>query len=72
MIMNTFIDGVDLTGKQLYPFVTYAVSNLGRTEEVYRAAARGARIGPGLAVLGETVRDADSQATAWLRRIGLA
>ena len=72
MIMSTFVDGVDLSGKQLFPFVTYAVSRLGDTEQVYRDLDSGARIGPGLAVLGETVRDAGDQAAGWLQQIGLA
>lgn len=71
MITSTFAEAVDWTGKTLYPFVTYAVSRLGRTEDVYREVAEGARIGEGLAVLGETVADAGDDAGAWLRRIGL-
>lgn len=71
MIMSTFAEALDWTGKRLHPFVTYAVSRLGRTEDVYREVADGARIGEGLAVLGETVADAGDEAAAWLQRVGL-
>ncbi len=73
MIMHTFIEAVDWSGKTLHPFVTYAVSGLGSTIEQYRSAAdRGARLDDnGLAVRGEEVRDDPGQATAWLRDIGL-
>ena len=71
MIMSTFLDGVDLAGKRLVPFVTYAVSGLGRTIDVYTALAPGAAIGEGLAVRGEEASDAGSDVDAWLRRLGL-
>ena len=32
MIMTTFAESHDFTGKQVYPFVTHAVSGLGSTE----------------------------------------
>ena len=63
--------GVDLTGKRLVPFVTYAVSGLGRTIDAYTALAPDATIGEGLAVQGEEASDAGSDVDAWLRRLGL-
>jgi flavodoxin len=71
MIMSTFADSVDLTGKRLVPFVTYAVSGLGRTIDTYTALAPGATIGEALAVQGEEAADAGGDVDAWLRRIGL-
>ena len=71
MIMNTFVEGIDWTGKTLHPFVTYAVSGLGRTAQVYERAARGAQLGDGLAVRGEEAAGAGDQAAAWLRSISL-
>ena len=71
MIMSTFAERFDFIGKTIHPFVTYAVSNLGTTMETYRALSTGARITAGLAVRGETVRQADPQVRAWLRRINL-
>ena len=71
MIMRTFLGGVDLTGKRLYPFVTNAVSGLGRTIDDYTALAPDADIGEGLAVRGEEAGEATGDVTAWLRRVGL-
>ena len=71
MIMSTFTERFDFSGKVIHPFVTYAVSGLGTTMETYRALFTGARISAGLAVQGETVRRADPQVRAWLRRIDL-
>ena len=71
MILSTFAENFDFSGKTIHPFVTYAVSELGTTMETYGALATGARITAGLAVRGETVRRADPQVRAWLRRINL-
>lgn len=73
MIMATFLDAVDVTGKDLHPFVTYAVSGLGNTESFYRDLNTGARLGDGLAVRGEEVRDssAGDDVDRWLRAAGL-
>ena len=71
MIMSTFAESFDLSGKTIHPFVTYAVSELGTTMEMYKALSTGARITAGLAVQGETVRRADPRVRAWLRRINL-
>jgi flavodoxin len=69
MIMSTFVESLDFRAKTLYPFVTYAVSGLGSTERDYAISAPGATIGEGLAVRGEEVQSAQSQAAGWLRRI---
>jgi flavodoxin len=71
MIMRTFVESVDLTGKTIVPFVTYAVSGLGSTFDDYTRLCPRSRIGDGLAVRGEEVADARKDVEAWLRRIGL-
>ena len=71
MIMSTFAESFDFGGKIVHPFVTYAVSELGTTMETYRALSTGGRMSAGLAVQGETVRQADPQVRAWLRRVNL-
>jgi flavodoxin len=55
MIMTTFTQSYDFTGKTVHPFVTYAVSGLGSTQRVFTEACSGARIDDGLAVRGEEV-----------------
>ena len=71
MIMSTFIDSYDFTGKTVLPFVTYAVSGLGSIERDYAAACPGARLGDGLAVRGEEVSQHGTDVEAWLQAAGL-
>ncbi|MFJ3379358.1 flavodoxin [Curtobacterium sp. NPDC090217] len=74
MIMASFAENADLTGKDVHPFVTYAVSGLGNTASFYRELNTGARLHDDLAVRGEEVRDASagSDVDRWLRAAGLA
>lgn len=75
MIMSTFAESFDFTGKTVYPLVTYAVSGMGSTERVYQEACRGATFGEGLAIQGELVTDDPAAVAAsvedWLSRIDL-
>jgi flavodoxin len=71
MIMRTFADSVDLSGKTIHPFVTYAVSGMGDTIDDYTRFCRGATIKEGLAVRGEEVHDARNDVDEWLKRTGL-
>lgn len=71
MIMRTFIEGVDLSGKTVHPFVTHAVSGMGRVRTDYVRLLPGARVSDGLAVQGEEAAQARGEVEAWLRRIGL-
>jgi flavodoxin len=71
MIMTTFTQSYDFTGKTVHPFVTYAVSGLGSTQRDYTASCRGARITPGLAVRGEEVAQHRAEVEIWLREAGL-
>ncbi|MET0956154.1 MAG: flavodoxin, partial [Cryobacterium sp.] len=69
MIMRTFVDGLDLTGMTVYPFVTFAVSGLSGVDSDYAELCPGASIGEGLAVQGEEAAQAQPEVEAWLGRI---
>lgn len=71
MIMSTFTENLDFTGKTVHPFTTYAMSGLGTTERDYTRSCAGASIAEGLAVRGEQAEQARPQVTSWLQRIGL-
>ena len=71
MIMSSFVEAVDLTGKNLRPFVTFAVSGLSSTESVYRDLTTGAQLEDGLAVQGEKVLDNADAVDRWLQASGL-
>jgi flavodoxin len=71
MIMTTFTDSYDFTGKTVHPVTTHAMSGLGTTIRDYRSSCPGATIGEGLAVKGEEVREAGADIRSWLQRTGL-
>jgi flavodoxin len=71
MLMSTFAENYDFSGKTVHPVTTHAMSGLGTTSEDYARVCRGARIGAGLAVRGEEVRSAGPSVDAWLRRTDL-
>lgn len=71
MIMSTFVESFDFSGKTVFPFTTHAGSGLGTAVRAYGASCPGATIGQGLAVRGEAVLDASDEVVAWLRRINL-
>lgn len=72
MIMATFVEALDLSGKDVRPFVTYAVSGLGSSAAFYSDLAPGARLGQGLAVQGEEVAESATDLDQWLAAAGLA
>jgi hypothetical protein len=71
MIMTTFTEGLDFTGKTIHLVTTYAVSGLGSTERDYAGSCPGGDVGEGLAVRGEATEDARASVEAWLRQTGL-
>ena len=71
MIMSTFTDSYDFTGKVVHPFVTYSVSGPGSTIRDYATSCPRARIGEGLAVRGEEVPQHRTDVESWLRAAGL-
>lgn len=71
MIMTTFTEQLDFSGKTVVPFTTHAMSGLGTTARDYAASCPGATFAEALAVRGEKVDQADRDISAWLQRIGL-
>lgn len=71
MIMSTFAEALDFSGKTVHPVVTYAVSGLGRSAEVYADLLPDATLADGLAIQGEVVADAGPDLDSWLSAAGL-
>lgn len=71
MIMTTFTESHDFTGKTVFPVTTHAMSGLGNTVRDYGQSCLGAAIGEGLAVKGEEVRHAGTAIRSWLQRTQL-
>lgn len=73
MILETLLEGIDLSGRRVLPFVTYAVSGMAGIDRDYREALPDAEVADGLAIRAEDV-DAEDTGTAldaWLRENGL-
>jgi flavodoxin len=71
MIMATFAEEYDFSGKTVHPVTTHAMSGLGTTLDDYARSCQGARIATGLAVRGEQARSAHSDVDSWLGRVRL-
>ncbi|QDP96603.1 hypothetical protein FOE78_12400 [Microlunatus elymi] len=67
MIMSTFVEAVDVAGKRILPFVTYAVSGMSDVDQDYRDALPDSDVADGLAVRGEDVDGAAAPVADWLR-----
>ncbi|MFE5339716.1 flavodoxin [Isoptericola sp. NPDC056578] len=71
MIMWTFVEGVELAGMTIHPFVTHAVSGMGTVAEDYARICPDSTVSRGLAVQGEEATEATSLVAAWLQEIEL-
>ncbi len=65
MIMSTFTEALDLSGKTIHPFTTHAMSGLGTTERDYAATRPGATVGEGIAIQGEEATRARARLRDW-------
>ena len=71
MIIRTFYESYNLSGKTLVPFSTHAGSGLGDSERLARSYYPDNTILDGLAVQGTNSQNASGDVEAWLRRIGI-
>lgn len=67
MIVRTFVEGVDLSGKTVVPFTTHGGSGLGRVPANLQGAIPGAAFLDGLAVAGTEVDDAREEVAEWAK-----
>lgn len=72
MILYTFLDTYDLSGKTVAPFVTSGGSGLSGTVGTIRSLEPGATVTDGLAVRDSAAADPDSAVAGWLESLGLA
>lgn len=70
MVMQTFFDTYDFSGKTIVPFNTHLGSRDGGTYEDIAALEPEATVLEGLAVSGEEVQDAEETVTDWLADLG--
>lgn len=70
MIMDTFFETYDFSGKTIIPFNTHEGSGDGGTYEEIKALQPNATVLDGLAVRGGSVDDAESDVSDWLAGLG--
>ena len=70
MIMQTFFETYDLSGKTIIPFNTHGGSRDSGTYRDIAALEPGAVVEEGLAVHGERVEKADNSVADWLAKLG--
>lgn len=71
MIIRTFYDTYDLSGKTIVPFSTHAGSGLGDCERLVRSYYPEGNILSGLAVQGTNSANSKSDVEKWLKSIGI-
>ncbi len=71
MVVRTFLDGVDLNGKTVIPFVTHEGSGLGNTKQVLEQQYPNAQVLDGLAVRGTEAAEAEQTVVDWLSGLGI-
>ena len=72
MIVRTFIEGVNLSGKTIVPFTTHGGSGLGSVMGNLQAAVPDATFFEGHAVAGTAVDGARDEVVSWATGLGLA
>lgn len=71
MIIRTFYETYDLTGKTIVPFTTHAGSGLGDSERLALKYYPDGDILPGLAIQGTNSANSKTDVESWLRRINI-
>ncbi len=68
MVLFTFLEHYDLTGKTIIPFCTNEGSGMGSSEADLRKICKGAAIKSGLSVRGCKAEQSEAQVSAWAKR----
>ena len=69
MAVYTFLEGVDLSGKTIYPYCTHEGSGLSQTVSTLRRLLPQAIVKEGLAIQGSRVQQDDRVLAEWLKNI---
>lgn len=72
MVVRTFLDAVDLSGKTVVPFTTHGGSGLGNVPANLQARVPGATFVDGKAVAGTAVDGAHDEVVGWVTSLGIA
>ena len=72
MIMYSFLDKYDLSGKKIAPFVTNEGSGLSQIPQSIQQAEPDAKVVEGLALRGSRVRSSGGEITSWVEKVQAA
>lgn len=68
MAVFTFLESYDFSGKTIVPYCTHEGSGLGSSERDIRKLCPDAKMLPGLAIRGGSVKSADSSLKSWISK----
>lgn len=71
MAVHAFLESYDFSGKTILPLCTHEGSGLGRSEGDIKRLCPGAKVLPGLSIVGGNVKGAESEIARWLRKHGI-
>ena len=69
MILYTFLEQYDLSGKTIVPFNTHGGSGFSNTISTIRALEPGADVADGLSISRNSIQDAEQQIVDWVNSI---
>ena len=69
MVMFTFLEHYDLSGKRIIPFCTNEGSGMGGSERDLKKICKGAKVEKGLSVHGAAAAQSRSKVEAWVRKM---
>jgi flavodoxin len=71
MVVFTFLESYDFSGKTIVPYCTHEGSGLGNSERDIKKLCPTAKVVSGLAIKGSTVGRADNDVANWLKKLDL-
>lgn len=70
MAVFTFLESYDFSGKTIVPYCTHEGSGLGNSERDIKKLCPDAKVLPGLAIRGGSVKSADNSLKSWISKNG--
>lgn len=68
MVMFSFLEHYDLSGKKIVPFCTHEGSGMGGSERDLHNICSGAAVMPGLSIHGSAAAQSESKIVAWAKK----
>ena len=69
MVMFTFLEHYDWSGKRIFPFCTNEGSGMGSSERDLKKICKGAEVKSGLSIHGAEAAQSRTKVEAWIRKM---